>query len=109
MARIVYNKIIPFKGFTAVNLFGVVFIRKDAGLTEDQLQKVLVHEAIHTAQMKELAYIFFYLVYFFEWIVRFFIDYSTAYRRISFEQEAYHGEGDANWLNIRRHYEQWRK
>ena len=53
------------------------------------------HEMIHAAQMKELLYIFFYLWYVIEWIVR-LIHYRNAreaYRNISFEREAYrHGE-----------------
>ena len=28
--KIIYNNIIPFKGFKAMNLFGVLFVRKDA-------------------------------------------------------------------------------
>ena len=28
--KIIYNNIIPFKGFKCINLFGVLFARKDA-------------------------------------------------------------------------------
>ena len=61
--KIKYSSIIPFKGFYAINLFGTYFIRE-----EYKGQKVpkttLNHEAIHTAQMKEMGYIFFYLYQF---------------------------------------------
>ena len=86
--KIIYNKLIPFKGYAAVNLFGVLFVRK--GVTVNQ--RMLNHEAIHTRQMKEMAYIFFYLWYIIEWIVRLFqyrFKSHSAYRAISFEQEAY--------------------
>ena len=46
--KIIYNKIIPFKGFLAINLFGFLFARKK--LTEVNIN----HEKIHTEQMKEL-------------------------------------------------------
>lgn len=46
------------------------------------------HEAIHTKQMKEMLYVFFYLWYVIEWIVRLF-KRGNAYRNISFEREAY--------------------
>ena len=69
--RIIYNDIIPFKGFTAVNLFGVVFARK----SERPLSATtLNHEAIHTEQMKELLYVGFYICYLVEWLVRLFAE-----------------------------------
>lgn len=61
--RIVYNNIIPFKGRRAVNLFGIVFARKEAfPLTPT----VMHHKKIHTAQMRELLYVGFYIIYLFE-------------------------------------------
>lgn len=57
--KIIRNNIIPFKGFAAINLFGILFIRKDTVLTTVMMN----HEHIHTAQMKEMLYIFFYLWY----------------------------------------------
>ena len=47
----------------------------------------------HTAQMKEMLYIFFYLWYVVEWIIRLFMK-GNAYRNISFEREAYSNEDD---------------
>lgn len=58
--NIIYNNIIPFKGFLAINLFGVLFVR---GTYRDLSATVLNHEKIHTAQMKELWYIPFYVIY----------------------------------------------
>lgn len=45
---IVYNKVIPFKGFKCVNLFGVLFVREGCVMSDTDYN----HEAIHTAQMK---------------------------------------------------------
>lgn len=32
--KVIYNNIIPFKGYKAINLFGLVFVRKGAKFTE---------------------------------------------------------------------------
>lgn len=102
--RIIRNNIIPFKGFAAINLFGVLFVRKDAFISNTTVN----HEAIHTLQMRELGYIPFYIIYLFEWIVRLFMR-GNAYRNISFEREAYDHEHDYTYPIFRRHYAQWRK
>lgn len=108
--KIIYNTIIPFKGFSAMNLFGIMFARKECKGRISE--KTINHESIHTAQMKELGYVFFYIIYFFEWIVRLFTNPGNAYRSISFEQEAYANENNYEYLNNRKHYtwfKYWRK
>lgn len=97
--KIIYNNLIPFKGFAAINLFGILFVRKGVKVSEEMIN----HEAIHTAQMKEMLYIFFYLWYVVEWIVRLFKD-SDAYRNISFEREAYANEDNKDYLKNRKMY-----
>lgn len=74
--RVVINNIIPFPGYIAINLFGVVFVRKEYwdSMSEERKVVTLNHKAIHTAQMKELLYIFFYIIYFLEWLVRLIIN-----------------------------------
>ena len=81
------NKYIPFKGFSAINVFGVLFVRGNARISE----RTIRHETIHTAQMKEMLYIFFYIWYGIEWIIRLLMK-GNAYRNISFEREAYANE-----------------
>lgn len=102
--KIIRNRVIPFKGFNAINLFGVLFARKDARIDNT----VINHEKIHTAQMKELGYVFFYLLYILEWIVRLFLP-GNAYRQISFEKEAYDNEHNPDYLCSRPHFAQWKK
>lgn len=96
---IVRNNIIPFKGFRAINLFGILFVRKDAAIND----VVLNHEKIHTAQMKEMLYVFFYLWYVIEWIIRLFMK-GNAYRNISFEREAYYNQSYILYLQERQHF-----
>lgn len=105
--RLVFNNIIPFRGFLAINIFGVLFVRKS---TKEKLnEKVINHESIHTKQMKELLYIFFYIIYLFEWIYRLIFHTSTAYEGISFEREAYQHDNEPEYLKTRKHFAQWRK
>lgn len=81
---VIYNNILPVKGFKCINLFGVLFVRKGLKMTDVDFN----HESIYTKQMKEMLYVFFYLWYVIEWIVRLF-KRGNAYRNISFEREAY--------------------
>ena len=92
--KIIENSLIPFKGFLAINIFGVIFIRKGGVLNEF----VLNHEQIHTAQMKELGYVGFYILYLIEWIIRLFIN-KNAYKSISFEKEAHENERNLDYLS----------
>lgn len=100
--KIVRNNIIPFKGYKAVNLFGILFVRGDSVIGSVDIN----HESIHTAQMKEMLYVFFYLWYVIEWLVR-LVQYRnarTAYRNISFEREAYMNQGNMGYLQGRGRY-----
>lgn len=100
--RIIRNNIIPFRGFAAINLFGVLFVRKGSAVTP----RLLNHEAIHTAQMREWLYVMFYMLYVLEWLVR-LVQYRNckeAYRNISFEREAYACQYDMKYLRTRKHY-----
>lgn len=100
--KVIRNKILPIRGFTAINLFGIVFTRQS-----ELSKRVLRHEAIHTAQMRELLYIGFYLWYIIEWVVRLFQcgDTKEAYLNISFEREARIGELSENYFEWRKAYE----
>lgn len=98
--KIIYNNIIPFKGFKAINLCGFVFARKGQQMSVYDL----THEKIHTAQMRELLYVFFYLWYYIEWIVRLFTNKKKAYFSISFEQEAYSNEMNMSYLPNRKRF-----
>lgn len=100
--KIIYNNILPFKGFKAINLFGVLFARKGANIT----QTTINHESIHTEQMKELLYLPFYIWYIIEWLIRLFMK-DNAYRNISFEREAYANEHNSDYLSKRKHFAFW--
>ena len=103
----IYNRFIPFGSFIAINLFGIIFVRKGEELTATGMR----HERIHTRQMRELLFIGFYLWYVIEWCVRLvqLRNAKRAYFAISFEREAYQHQADKDYLKERqafawRHY-----
>lgn len=100
--KIIYNNIIPFPGYKCINLFGVLFVRKRANMNNFDFN----HEKIHTAQMKELWYIGFYLLYITEFIIGLlhYWNWKKAYRNISFEKEAYDNEEHLSYLTLREPY-----
>ncbi|BAR50229.1 hypothetical protein TFKS16_2029 [Tannerella forsythia KS16] len=103
--KVIYNRFIPFRGFVAINLFGVIFARREYRPVSD---KTLRHEQIHTAQMRETAYLFFYLLYLFEYLyllVR-MRNFRDAYRAIRFEREAYRYESTPDYMKKRKPF-QW--
>lgn len=102
---IINNKLIPFgNNFLAINLFGILFTKGECS------EEVLRHERIHTAQMRELLYIPFYLIYIAEWIYHLIKvgNILKAYHRISFEREAYLHQNNPHYLPIRKRYASFR-
>lgn len=99
--KIIYNNMIPFRGFIATNLFGILFVRKKYKGKINA--RILNHESIHTRQMKELLYVFFYILYVAEWVIRLFMP-GNAYRNLSFEREAYTNEDRDNYLQSRKRF-----
>lgn len=102
----IYNRLLPIKGFVAINLFGIIFARKKYRLGQVEIN----HERIHTHQMIELFIVFFYLFYLIEWLIKlvYYRNFMKAYRSISFEREAYTFQMDLNYLKRRKMFE-WRK
>ena len=101
--KIIYNNFIPFKGFKCINLFGVLFARKGAYIGEQTLN----HERIHTAQMKEMFYVGFYVWYFVEWLLELCHYGTTAYHTNTFEREAFANDDDLTYLDNRPKFAWW--
>lgn len=121
--KIIRNKYIPFPGFKAVNIFGVLFVRKSA-----RIDNVLIrHEKIHTSQMFEVTVVslilfllfmyvswwlpllspfVYYVWYGVEWLIRFIRlrNAHEAYRNISFEKEAYSNQDVDYYLGKRKFF-----
>lgn len=107
--HIIYNSILPAgRRYSAINIMGVLFVKHGVRLTPELLN----HEAIHTAQMREMLYLPFYLLYVLEWLLRLLQTRGKtfeAYRRISFEREAYAHGSDLCYLTRRRRFAQYRR
>lgn len=115
--KIIYNKLIPFKGFIAINIFGMLFARNEY---KDKLYRTTyTHESIHTEQMLDFVFglkflqflggIIFYILYLVEWLFKLIISAFTfgkvkAYRSISFEQEASNNEREKNYPTTRKRF-----
>ena len=101
--KVFYNRWIPFGSFYAINIFGMVFVRKGRGRMSEVTRN---HEFIHTLQQRELLFLGFYLRYFLEWLWRLLShrNLMKAYHAISFEREAYAHQHDLNYSQHRRHF-----
>jgi hypothetical protein len=97
---IIRNKFIPFGGYKAINIFGILFVKKNTNIDNVTIN----HEKIHTKQIIELLFIFFYIWYGIELLIRYIINKKTAYKNILFEKEAYFNEKDLDYLNRRKPY-----
>ncbi len=101
--KIYYSTHFPPKGFAAINIFGIIIGRKEYGsLSKYQLN----HEMIHSRQIIEMLWVFFYLFYLTEWLIR-LVQYRNrfaAYYNISFEREAYSNDQNLAYLKNRKWY-----
>lgn len=104
--KIIYNKLIPFKGFWAITILNMIFVREEYRRLEGTPTEAVMinHESIHFEQEKELGFIFFYILYLLEWLVKLCFYGKKAYHNISFEREAYANECDAEYLKKRKRY-----
>ena len=97
---ILISKYFVPNGYTGLAVFPFVFL-KYKELKQDKM--LINHEKIHLRQQLELLIIFFYLIYFLEFLIRLiqYKNWKRAYRNISFEREAYINEKDLNYLKSR--------
>ncbi len=120
---IIRNKFVPFTGYKAINLWGILFVKNNAKIDDVTIN----HESIHSRQLVEvmiasvlISILFiiggqwwigalitlfsYYIWYVIEYMIRLIITGSQieAYRGMSFEKEAYRNEGNMLYLNSRR-------
>jgi hypothetical protein len=116
--KVIYNKLIPFPGFFAINLFGIMFVREE--FRNREIGKTTYnHESIHSEQMLDFVFgceklrilggCIFYILYFIEWLIKLIIAGFTfgkikAYYSISFEQEAYHNQRNYEYIPSRKKF-----
>lgn len=109
--KVVYNSVLPFKGFKAVTIGPWIFCRHGTVLSPVDVN----HETIHWEQYKELLIVFFPILY----VIMFAVELvlcafspdrgrkkesrknglsMRAYRSIAFEREAYRHEEDMDYV-----------
>ena len=108
--KLAYSKIIPFKGYYAIMLWGYL-IRREKYKNIPVSETTWLHETIHLYQaydfgIKFFGFLFFYLLYFLEWLLKLpvFIFGFSVYNSISFEQEAYNNQKNLNYLQERKRF-----
>lgn len=92
-----YSKLLPPKGFTAITLFGHVFIRKEyeGGFSSYEWNELIYHETIHILQatLEHNSWFVFYVKYLYYWLRNMFhcgFKNNIAYYCIPYEMEAYY-------------------
>ena len=99
---IIINKNLVPKGFAGITLFPFIIFKTEAHATVKNIN----HEKIHIKQQLEMLVIPFFIWYGIEYLIRIIQnkDTFTAYKKISFEQEAYDNQTDLGYLNERSLY-----
>ena len=120
----VYNNIIPAKGFMAMTIWPLLFIKKKEAWRFNANDER--HENIHGEQQKEMLAVggiiaacmlllgcgwwslvpipLFFWWYLTEWLLRLIFGKGNAYRNISFEREAFGNEKNEIYLAQRKRF-----
>ena len=111
--KIIENNILPPRGYKAITLGPLIFVRKGTVLSDRDVN----HEAIHWEQYKETFIIGFFLVYVIEFILKFISPSFTieekkdgrsywdrVYYSLSMEREAYAHQDEPNYIKSRKHF-----
>jgi hypothetical protein len=107
---LVLSKYIRFllpKYVTAIALWPFIIFRN---MDKKDDLTIINHEKIHLKQQVELLVIPFYIIYLIEFMYHFLLikNRFEAYKKISFEREAYKFENDKSYLKTRKFLAMWR-
>jgi hypothetical protein len=98
---IIANKYLIPRGYTAIAIYPFIILRKK----EYSGNTVLInHEKIHLHQQAELLWLFFFIWYVLEFLIRFIAlrNRKAAYKNICLEKEAYAMEQNLEYLKARK-------
>lgn len=100
---VIISKYLVPKNYSGLTVYPFVFL-KQKKLKEDIF--LINHEQIHLKQQKELFWIFFFIWYLAEYLLRLikYKNHYKAYKNISFEREAYNNEVNLNYLLDRKKF-----
>jgi hypothetical protein len=99
---VIFKHIIP-KKYCGLSIYPFIFL-KYKNLKTDNI--FMNHEKIHLKQQVELLWVFFFIWYFIEYLIRLlkYKNHEMAYKNISFEREAYINENNLHYLKTRKYY-----
>ena len=98
------NKTIKYIPFGKIDIVIYPFIFWLKGfIPNDKKQR---HAEIHLPQQAECLYIFFFIIYGIDFLIKLVIarDREMAYLMVGFEREAYQNQADKNYLKNRKRF-----
>lgn len=111
--KIIENNILPPRGYKAITLGPLIFVRKGTVLSGRDVN----HETIHWEQYKETFIIGFFLIYVIEFILKFISPsltieekkdgrsyWNRVYHSLSMEREAYDKQDNPDYIKSRKHF-----
>lgn len=100
--KYIFNNFIPFKGYAAMCVANLVFVRKGVHLSK----RIINHEAIHSVQWRECLYVFFLPIYVCSFLLQLLKHrkWHAAYRNVCFEREAYGHQDEDGYLSRRKRF-----
>lgn len=101
---IVQNRLSSFllgRNYMAMCIFPFLFVTR--GIPIREMSATLNHERIHARQQIEMLWLFFFIWYLTEYLVRLmgYRSHRKAYLNLSFEREAYRFSGKPEYLKSR--------
>ena len=97
---VVFSKYLFHSNFNAIAIWPFIIL-KSKNLKDNDV--LIYHEKIHLQQQKEMLWLFFFIWYLIEFLLKLikFKNPMMAYRNLSFEREAYANEHDKSYLKKR--------
>lgn len=104
IVRNAISNIVLRKGYTAACIWPFLLVR--TGVDISARKDIINHEHIHARQQLEMLWLFFFIWYITEYIVKLirYRDQYKAYRSLAHEKEAYANDSDPDYLHNRKAY-----
>jgi hypothetical protein len=104
---IVQNKISSFllgKNYSAMCLSPFILVNRNIDVKNNP--ELVNHEKIHAHQQLEMLWLFFFLWYLLEYLIRLIAcrSHDKAYRNLAHEKEAYQNSNNLEYLKSRKFY-----
>lgn len=101
--KVIHSKRFPYFS-DYINIFGKVYTKVRL------LPYEINNEKIHSAQIKELYYFAYYILFGVEYLIRLLttLNFKRAYNKVSFVKERFNNQRDYNYIKCRTKYA-WKK